>query len=162
MNYSIKANLMINAPAKEVWAVLADFNNVYTWAPTVTHSAALNGKNNEVGAGRSCSITGFGDIEEIITQWQEGENFTFTISDLGPLTLANSRWQIDTTSDNMTKLTVDFNYQLKFGLFGKLLHSLMMRNKLEKGLSAATNALKKRVETGVLIRPLLSSTTAMA
>lgn len=71
MSYSIQFKHTINAPLSDVWEILSDFNNVYIWAPVVTHSVELNDKNNQVGAGRHCTIKGLGLIEETITQWQD-------------------------------------------------------------------------------------------
>ena len=61
-NYSLNKSLTINAPLDKVWAVLSDFNDVYTWAPTVTHSYALNTKSQQIGAARHCEINFFGGI----------------------------------------------------------------------------------------------------
>jgi len=159
-SYLIEKQVTINAPLNKVWQVLADFNDVYTWAPTVTHSNGLDEKNNQVGAGRHCKIEGFGSIDEVITQWQEKEGFTYTISDLGPLTKGLSRWILTESTANKTIITVEFGYELRFSLVGKLLHKLVMRRKLEAGLPETLQALKKRVESGKLVRPLLTDTLA--
>jgi uncharacterized membrane protein len=155
VNYSIQLQHTINAPLNDVWAILSDFNNVYTWAPAVTHSGELNDKNNQVGAGRYCTIKGFGSIEETITQWQEKNSFTYTVSDLGPLTGATSSWLLQSKSSTTTTVNIQLNYRLKFSFFGKLLHKLMMRKKLENGIKDTLNALKKRIESGKLVRPLI-------
>ncbi len=154
MTYSITFKKNIAAPLSSVWKILADFNNVYTWAPSVTQSGALNEKNNQIGAGRHCSIKGFGSIEEYITQWQEENSFTYTVSDLGPLTNTISRWSVHSNSASATTLTIEFSYNLKFSVLGKIMHKLMMRRKLENGIADTLNALKNRIETGKLIRPL--------
>lgn len=155
-SFLIESNVTINAPLKKVWQVMSDFNDVYTWAPTVTHSSGLNEKNNQVGAGRHCEIEGFGAIDEIVTEWKENQGFTYSISNLGPLTLGVSRWSIKELADNKTTITVEFGYELRFSLIGKLLHKLVMRRKLEAGLPDTLNALKVRVESGKLVRPLIA------
>jgi len=155
MSHSIQFKQTINAPLNDVWKILSDFNNVYTWAPAVTHSGELNDKNNQVGAGRHCTIKGFGSIEETITQWQDKHSFTYTVTDLGPLTGAISSWNIQTETDASTTVNIQFNYRLKFGVFGRLLHKLMMRKKLENGIKDTLSALQKRIESGKLVRPLI-------
>lgn len=154
-NYSLKKNLTINAPLDKVWAVLSDFNDVYTWAPTVTHSYALNTKNQQIGAARHCDIKGFGGIDEVVTQWEEKSGFTYTVSDLGPLTAAQSRWSIEQVNAHKTKLVVELAYNLKFSVIGKLLHSLIMKSKLSDSLDQTLIAVKNRVESGKLVRPLV-------
>jgi len=156
MSYTITVKHNINAPLEVIWQVLSDFNNVSTWAPAVTHSIGLNDKNNQVGAGRLCTITGFGTIEETITQWQDKNSFTYTVSDIGPLTKTVSHWLLQSASENCTTVSIEFNYLLKFSIFGKLLHKLIMRNKLEKGIKDTLSALEKRVKDGTLVRPLIN------
>jgi len=155
-SYLIESNVTINAPLNKVWQVLSDFNAVYTWAPTVTHSSGLDEKYNQVGAGRHCEIEGFGAIDEVLTQWQENEGFTYTISDLGPLTQGLSRWTLKEEGQYKTSIKVEFAYELRFSFIGKLLHKMVMRGKLEAGLPDTLKALKTRVESGKLVRPLLT------
>jgi ribosome-associated toxin RatA of RatAB toxin-antitoxin module len=154
-NYSLKKSLTIYAPLDKVWEILSDFNDVYTWAPTVTHSYALNTKNQQIGAARHCEIKGFGGIDETVTQWNENSGFTYTVSDLGPLTAAQSHWKIEQIGDKQTKLDIELVYNLKFSIIGKLLHSLVMRNKLSESLELTLLAVKDRVESGKLVRPLI-------
>jgi ribosome-associated toxin RatA of RatAB toxin-antitoxin module len=154
-NYYLNKNLTINAPLDKVWSILADFNDVYTWAPSVAHSYSLNQKYQQIGAARHCEIKGFGAIEEVVTQWQEKSGFTYTVSDLGPLTGARSRWAITQISELETKIDVELAYNLKFSIIGKLLHSLLMKSKLADGLNSTLLALKTRAESGKLVRPLI-------
>ncbi len=159
-SYLIESNITINAPLNKVWQILSDFNDVYTWAPTVTHSSGLDEKTNQIGAGRHCKIEGFGAIDEVLTDWQEKKGFTYTISDLGPLTQGLSRWTITEQSQSKTSIKVEFGYELRFSIIGKLLHKLVMRRKLEVGLPDTLKALKTRVESGKLVRPLLATKLA--
>lgn len=161
-SFLIESNVVINAPLNKVWQVLSDFNDVYTWAPSVTHSSALDEKNNQVGAGRHCKIEGFGAIDEVLTQWQENKGFTYTISDLGPLTQGLSRWTLTAEGQNKTSIKVEFGYELRFSFIGKFLHKMVMRRKLEAGLPDTLKALKERVESGKLVRPLLTENLATA
>lgn len=146
--------LTIDAPKNEVWDVLADFNNVYTWAPSVEHSAGLNDKYQQVGSGRVCSVKGFGEITEKVTEWQDQQLFAFTVEASGPLNNALSHWQLSDSANGKTKITVTLKYDVKFGVLGSLLHALVMKKQLNKTLTQILSALKTRVETGKLVRPL--------
>ena len=107
-----------------------------------------------VGAGRYCQLDGFGEIEEVITQWNEGEGFVYDVTPLGPLNNAFSSWWLAEQDANTTLLTVTLSYDIRFGLFGKMMHKLVMRKKLEDSLPQTLKALEDRVETGKLVRPL--------
>jgi hypothetical protein len=60
-----------------------------------------------------------------------------------------------------TRLEVVFSYNIRFGLFGKILHKLIMLGKLEKFLPETLQSVKKRIETGESIRPMLTAATAV-
>ena len=145
--YEIKTEIIINSPTSAVWNVLKDFGNVSDWAPTVSKSYYLDAKTSGIGTGRHCDIEGFGSIQEYITDWQEGKGFAYSVTPLGPLAKSNSSWWLSRIDDHTTKLEVIFSYDLRFGLLGKVLHKLIMRNKLEQSLPETVAATKKHVET---------------
>lgn len=151
-NFSINKTVHIKTTKPKAWEVLKDFNNVYTWAPGVEESFGLTIKQAQVGAGRHCKLDGFGEIDEYVVEWNEGTGFVYDVTPLGPLTNALSRWEL---LDNgaTTTLKVELNYDIRFGLLGKLMHKLIMRKKLEESLPDTLNALKTRIETGELYRP---------
>lgn len=151
--HGFNAVITINAPKDQVWAVLEDFNNVYTWAPGVSESHGLGNKQQEVGAARFCKLADFGNIDEVVTEWKKGDGFTYTVSPLGPLNNAVSRWTLTKIDAQSTRLEVEFAYDIRFGLFGKMMHSLVMQNKLHSSLPQTLEDFKGRVETGKLIRP---------
>jgi uncharacterized membrane protein len=159
--HSLKSIITINAPIKEAWQVLADFNNVYTWAPGVSESHGLGNEEQKIGAARYCKLADFGTIDEVVTQWQEGQGFTYTVSALGPLDNAISRWHLIEVDAQTSRLEVELAYDIRFGLFGKLMHRFVMRKKLETSLPQTLQAFKTRIETGNLVRPLINDPAAV-
>jgi hypothetical protein len=159
--YELVARIDINASQKKSWEVLEDFNNVYTWAPGVTESHGIGKGAKQIGAGRHCKLDGFGEIDEIITHWQEGTGFVYDVSPLGPLHNAFSSWWLTPKDATSTRLEVVFSYNIRFGLFGKIMHKLIMRGKLEKSLPETLQSVKKRIETGESIRPMLTVAAAV-
>lgn len=151
--HGFNAVATINAPKDQVWAVLADFDNVYTWAPGVSKSHGLGNKQQEVGAARYCKLSDFGEIDEVVTEWNQGDGFTYTVSALGPLDNAVSRWTLTQVDANTTQLEVEFAYDIRFSVFGKMMHALVMQKKLHTSLPQTLQDFKRRVETGKLIRP---------
>ncbi len=100
-----------------------------------------------MGAGRHCVLEGFGAIDEYITQWHEGTGFVYDVTPPGPLNKASSRWWLTEKSAGVTELEVVFSYELRFGLFGRVMHGLIMRKKLEHSLPEALQVLKNKVES---------------
>jgi len=155
--YNVGTKIVIDASRDKVWQVLEDFGNVYTWAPGVSVSHQIGDKEIGVGAGRHCQLDGFGAIDEYITQWHEGRGFVYNVTPLGPLDKSHSSWWLTAKGENKTELEVVFSYNIRFGLFGKIMHALVMRKKLLASLPETLSAVKNRVETGKLVRPLLKA-----
>lgn len=151
--HGFNAIISINAPKEEVWAVLEDFNDVYLWAPGVSKSHALGEKRQEVGAARYCKLEDFGEIDEVVTEWNKDEGFTYTISALGPLNNAVSRWTLTKINATTTQLEVEFAYDIRFGLLGKMMHALVMQKKLHSSLPQTLQDFKNHMESKKINRP---------
>jgi uncharacterized membrane protein len=160
--HGFNAITRINAPKDEVWAVLEDFNDVYLWAPGVSKSHALGDKRQEVGAARYCKLEDFGEIDEVITEWKQGEGFTYTVSALGPLNNAVSRWTLTKVDAKTTQLEVEFAYDIRFGLFGKMMHTLVMQKKLHTSLPQTLQDFKNHMESGKANPPYKTQATMAA
>ena len=145
--HEVKTAVIINTPIAAVWDILKEFGPVSDWAPTVSESHYLTAQTEGVGTGRHCHVVGFGNIEEHVTDWHEGKGFAYTVSALGPLAASSSSWWLTRIDDQTTKLEVVFSYDIRFGLFGKILHKLVMRKKLEQSLPETLAATRKHVES---------------
>ncbi|MBV1911595.1 MAG: SRPBCC family protein [Kangiellaceae bacterium] len=143
--YEVGSSIDIDAPQSVVWNLLKDFGGVQNWAPSVTKSYYLSSQESGVGTGRHCDIKGFGSIQEYVTEWDEGNGFTYRVTPLGPLDESLSRWQLIPVSENKTRLKVSLKYDVRFGLFGKLMHRLIMRKKLEAALPETLVATKQHL-----------------
>jgi len=148
--FEVSAQVTINANTATAWEVLADFYDVYTWVPGVSKSHALNDLPLGVGAARYCKLDDFGSIEEHITHWVDKVGFVYNISPLGPLNNAVSRWWLTPLANQQTILEVTLKYDIRFSIFGQLMHTLIMRNKLKTSLPATLQAVKKQVESKAL------------
>ena len=111
-----------------------------------------------VGAGRHCELDGFGDINEFVIQWHQGTGFVYDVTPLGPLNKSFSSWWLTAKSEETTQLEVVLSYNIRYGIFGKMMHKFVMRKKFVDSLPQALQALKLRVETGMLVRPMLAET----
>ena len=159
--YEVRSEVIIDASSDAVWNVLKEFGSVSDWAPSVSKSYYLDSQTSGIGTGRHCDIDGIGSIDEVVTKWQEGVGFSYSVTPLGPLAKSASSWQLTPISDSKTKLQVVFSYNLRFGLVGKILHKLVMRRKLEQSLPDTLAAFKTRLAT-VESNPSLPAATAAA
>jgi len=104
-----------------------------------------------VGHGRHCYIKGFGGIDEFITEFRAEHSFAYSVSPVGPFNNARSSWSISEIAPNETRLNIQISYELRFGILGNIMHSLMARKKIEQGVaetaSAAKSAIEQRLKT---------------
>ncbi|MGJ8681643.1 SRPBCC family protein [Paraglaciecola sp.] len=136
----------INAPLAKVWQVVSDFDNPHLWAPGVTDAHKIGPKDKEVGAKRYCKLADFGSIEEEVTQWTENEGYTYEVTPLGPLTNTTSRWKLTSVTPESTQLEVSIQYDIRFSVFGKLMHNFIMKSKLNQSIQDTLSALQQHVE----------------
>ena len=139
--------IVIDAPVQQVWEVLADFGGVYRWAPSVTNSYSTSENSSGPEASRHCDIAGFGGIEEYITEWNEGHDFTYLATGVGPISEGHSTWSVKAQGEK-TLVYTEFSYGLRFGPIGALMNALILRRKVEQGLEKALEGLKHHVKTG--------------
>ena len=158
--YEVESEIIIDASTAAVWDVLKEFGSVSDWAPAVSKSYYLDSQTSGVGTGRHCDIDGLGSIDEVVTDWQEGVGFSYSVTALGPLDKSNSTWRLTRIGDSKTKLQVILSYDLRFGLLGKILHKLVMRRKLEQSLPDTLAAFKDRLAAVSSNAPLAAAAVA--
>ena len=146
----VEGQIVIDAPVQTVWNVLADFGSVYWWAPSVTNSYSTSDNSSGSEASSHCDIAGFGGIDEYITEWNEGRDFTYLATGVGPISGGYSTWSVKPQGDK-TLVYTELRYGLRFGPLGALMNSLILRRKLEQSLENALEGLNHHVKTGDLI-----------
>ena len=105
----IKLEIAVDATPEKVWEVLGDFGNVYKWSPAVISSASKSGHERGSDAIGRCEGPGFGTVAETVTDWTEGEGFTFEVEATGPVKKGISEWRIRTEGgDTFVSVAFDF------------------------------------------------------
>ena len=143
----VDGQILIDAPVQSVWEVLADFGAVYQWAPSVTQSYSTSENSSGPGASRHCDIAGFGGVDEDITEWNDGSNFTYLASGKGPISGAYSAWSVK-AQGGQTMVSVEVRFGLRCGPLGSLLNAVILRRKVKQSLDDGLEGLKHHVKTG--------------
>ena len=140
----------INAPKEKVWEILADFGGVANWAPTITSAHLLADVNGGIGATRSCDHISGAAIEEVITEWEEGEYYSYEMTtSLGPIKTLLNTWAVR-AEGNDTVITLSMDFKMRFGPLG-LLMIPMAKMMMGKEMKLALAGLKHHVETSQVI-----------
>lgn len=105
---TVERTRTIDAPRDEVWATLADYNAISTWAPTVDHSCPLGDRTEGVGAVRRIQA-GRVTLVETVERWQAPTLLAYRIDGLPPVVRSVvSTWTLEATGPTtQVTLTID-------------------------------------------------------
>ncbi len=136
----------INAPIKQVWAVLANFGDIAIWNPGVNASKLTSVGEAALGSTRYCQV-GKNHLNESITSFKPSQHLgvKITQTDL-PFKYGHIDFYLKEVA-GLTQVTVTPNYQLKFSLLGALLDKLFVKHQYQKGMLGLLNGLKQHVES---------------
>ena len=81
---TIERSTTIASPPAVVWAVLADFARISSWAPNVDHSCLMSEQAEGVGMQRRIQ-TGRTTVVETVTRWEHDESVGYAITGLPPV-----------------------------------------------------------------------------
>ncbi len=151
--HRVQGEILIAAPAPAVWEVLSDFHGVDAWAPIITRVVDIGPTSSGVGAARHCQLRWLGGVDEVVVVWEEGRRLSYRVSPLGPIGASRRSWEIDPVCERSARVKLRFDYHLRFGPLGALLHALIVRRLLARNLPGALAALRRRVEMGPSVRP---------
>ncbi len=143
-------HVRIDAPKEKVWEILADFGGPANWAPTITSSNLLTDANGGIGARRTCGHISGAAIEEVITEWEEGEYYSYEMTtSLGPVKTLLNTWAVR-AEGNDTVVTLSMDFKMRFGPLG-LLMIPMAKMMMGKEMKLSLAGLKHHVETSQVI-----------
>jgi len=150
----IRAEVTIEAPADEVWEVVAhQFDRVADWATAIPTSTSIAGVATRVDApvkGRVCT-TGVGmvpEVEERIVAYDEA-NRTLTYEGYGMpkfIKTARNRWQVEAIDDRRSRVSLEATLVPR-GIIGGLMY-LLLRIQLARIGPQFLSDLKYYVEHG--------------
>ena len=146
----ITREITIHDSPENVWRVLADYKVVASWAPDVTAVHITSDVSQGVGATRLCSTADFGDLEETVTDWQEGKSLTYSVTGNLPLNDTALTWSLRAKGDD-TIVRAQAHYEIKEGAFNTVMERLTLRRTLASAFEDALLGFKHHVETGEIV-----------
>ena len=144
----IISTISINAPKERVWDALKNIGDLQKFHPMVKKSHLVSKVSSGLGAKRYCDLKPMGSMEEIATEWDEGNSFTMKVIGgkmLPPYNTMNGTVSLVNT-DMGTLVTFSFSYKLKFGALGRLMDTIMIRPQFSKAPPKYVSGLKSYLE----------------
>ena len=140
--------ITINAPLEKVWRTLGDLKSVRFTNPLVKTVKIISQNKEGVGSARHCDFKDGKFVEERVTAFEPNKSISFELyKHQWPLVFMRWANRLEKHGDN-TLLVSDTEYELKFGIAGKIMNLLIMRRKFSQIIDDALGKLKRYAETG--------------
>lgn len=139
--------ITIDAPIEKIWTVLANVEELEKYDPTVLKSTATTEAKKGPGAARKVDMRdGKNWFQEKVTVFKPNEALEFELTACSfPVHQLKHSYSFQTAGSQIKVMQV-MQYQVKFGLLGRLMDSLMIRKKSDKGIKQFFAGLKSYVE----------------
>lgn len=139
--------ITINAPLEKIWTALSDIERLERYDPTVVRSIALSQNKSGLGAKRRVSMMdGKNWFEEQCTVWNPNIELTYALTACSFPVQALSHTYTFKTQHREVKVKQVMQYTVKYGWFGKLLDTFMIRRQSDCGIKKFLAGLKSYTE----------------
>lgn len=116
----LKASRVVRATREATWKVVSDVAHYADYAPNLSAVHVMSGSG--LGMQRTCSnLKGESWSEECVI-WDEGNRYSFRVDTSVypyPIKAMAGTWELEDVS-NGTMITMRFDYQMKYGIVGRL------------------------------------------
>lgn len=144
----IQNEITINANLESIWKILTDLELLDQFDPTVKESKLIT--NGKIGIGEKRRVTmldGKNWFEEEIVQFEPGVALRYKLTDCSfPIKGLQHSYKFETIGEQ-TRVKQVMEYAVKFGIFGKLLDSLVIRKQFDAGIKKFFSGLKSFSES---------------
>ena len=127
MAHHLQTVLKINASAEKVWQVLDDYAGVEKFSIGIDKSPLVGDKASGLGAVRHCIFHDQSSLHEEIIEYQAYKSFKVVLSNFTvPMKFMHAAFNVEKLSDTSCKVTMNMDFEVKFGLLGKILGALVI------------------------------------
>lgn len=139
--------ITIDAPIWTIWNTLSTIDQLDQYDPTVKKSTALTTNTSGVGAKRKVDmLDGKNWFEEKVTECKPNEALAFELTACSfPIHRLTHSYSFEPVGQQI-KVKQVMQYQMKFGLLGKIMDALMVRKQSDQGIKKFMSGLKSFTE----------------
>ena len=144
---TLSNEIVIDAPIEKIWSSLCNIEELENYDPTVAQSRSLTPVKSGPGAARKVEMKdGKNWFEERVTKWVPNEALTYELTACSfPIHRLSHTYSFEQAGQGIRVKQVMI-YQVKFGLFGRVMDSLMIRKQSDAGIKKFMSGLKAYVE----------------
>jgi ribosome-associated toxin RatA of RatAB toxin-antitoxin module len=142
---------LIDADIDTVWAQITDVTALENWHPGVREVDLLSEAKTGVGATRRCNFYDGSDVrEEVIESGPHAMRIRIT-GFKAPMKHFESAWSVRSTDSGATQLTVQMEYEMKFGVLGTVMNLLVVQGRMPRLIGKVLRGLDRHIATGEAI-----------
>ena len=144
---TIHNEIIINASIEKIWTILTDLELLDKYDPTVKKSILISKEKTNIGAKRKVEmLDGKNWFDEKVTVFKPTEALTYELTACSfPVHKLKHSYSFEKVGEQI-KVKQVMEYTVKFGLFGKLLDTLMIRKHSDSGIKKFFGGLKSFAE----------------
>jgi ribosome-associated toxin RatA of RatAB toxin-antitoxin module len=144
---TIHNEILINAPIGKIWATLTNLELLEKYDPTVKRSRLTSDQKTNVGAARRVEMQdGKNWFEETLTVFEPNRSLAFELTACSfPVHRLKHTYSFEQV-DGKVKVRQVMDYQVKFGLLGKVMDALVVRRQSDAGIKKFFAGLKSYTE----------------
>src|SRR5258707_2043983 len=135
--------IIIDAPIGKVWEALSNIEELEQYDPTVKRSRALSPATSGIDAIRKVDMKdGKNWFEEKVTVWKPNEALTYELTVCSfPVQQLKHSYRFEQIG-HQTRVKQVMEYEVKYGLIGKILDILIIRKQSDTGIKKFFAGLK--------------------
>ncbi len=142
----------VSADLDTTWAQIADVTAVERWHPAVKTADLLSASATGLGASRRCNFYDGTSVVETVVELRDGESVRLELTEFSmPIKAFEAAISVRPVSDQVTQVTFELDYEMKFGLLGSLMNALVVKGQMSQMINRVLAGLDHHVSTGELI-----------
>ena len=150
MDYTVlKSTTIINEPIQNVWDAVKFPGDIKNFHPLIKNSYMISDEQFGKGSKRYCELKPIGVMEELISDWKEGEMIITEVVGgkiLPPYSFMKGILNLKPHNQAKTEASFTFSYKLKFGGFGRMIDKLFVKPQFKSAPDKFVNGLKSYLE----------------
>ncbi len=144
---TLKNEIEINATLEKIWNILATPDLLDKYDPTVKKTTLISSEKSGLGAKRKVEmLDGKNWFDEKIADFEPMKKLSYQLTDCTfPIKALKHTYSFKVDGNNV-KVQQTMEYEVKFGILGKLMDTMMIRKQFDNGIKKFFGGLKSYAE----------------
>jgi hypothetical protein len=151
MSTTVEGRARIPLPIETCWEYMRDLTRSMDYVPGLTNTVITTDRTEGVGASRIVTHRQFGDMNETVTEWDEGKGMTLRLhkGEKGPSPMSEAvfRYELE-PAEGGCEIHTQLTYSMGLGPIGRLLDAIVMRRIFQRNVRDVAVSIAENYVTG--------------